>query len=383
MAGITQRLYDWLGNRLDATSASEVVAKDFAKAAMTEAAFRIATGYISSMVAKCPIRFYEGGRLVEDSRDAYAWNLSPNANESGPELMGRMVDRMLHEKEGALVVPYRGSLYLADSAAPSKRNHLGEDVFEHVTVGGEQVRRSYRASDVYLFRMPSDLHGIVDSMNGWYDRALEAAMGDFAKRCGRKYKLKSPAIRPGDTKAQQEFSKYVNESLKSFLEADSAVLPEYAGTELSEVGTSATVTTSSNLVNLRKDCFEAVAAAAKMPTSMLYGNVNNYAEVFRSFMSFAVDPVLDVIQAEQQRKTFGYDGWSNGDRVVIDSTHLKYTDLFDAADSASKLVSSGLLTPDGVAELLGLDPAGEEWSGAYWMTRNYAPAGEVYAGGGE
>ncbi|ANE21958.1 hypothetical protein AAY81_04965 [Denitrobacterium detoxificans] len=383
MAGITQRLYDWLGNRLDATSASEVVAKDFAKAAMTEAAFRIATGYISSMVAKCPIRFYERGRLVEDSRDAYSWNLSPNANESGPELMGRMVDRMLHEKEGALVVPYRGSLYLADSAAPSKRNHLGEDVYEHVTVGGEQIRRSYRASDVFRFRMPSDLHGIVDGMNGWYDRALEAAMGDFAKRCGRKYKLKSPAIRPGDTKAQQEFSKYVNESLKSFLEADSAVLPEYAGTELSEVGTSATVTTSSNLVNLRKDCFEAVAAAAKMPTSMLYGNVNNFAEVFRSFMSFAVDPVIDVTQAELQRKTFDYDGWSAGDRVVIDSTHLKYTDLFDAADSASKIVSSGLLTPDGVAELLGLDPAGEEWSGAYWMTRNYAPAGEVYAGGGE
>ena len=73
--------------------------------------------------------------------------------------------------------------------------------------------------------------------------------------------------------------------------------------------------------------------------------------------------------------------WAADTQVGSGEVHgykLVWQDLFDAADSAAKLVGTGATSPNEIRKALGLPPIAESWADGYQMTKN----NEV-AGGGE
>lgn len=382
--GMVERLYDWLGRRLDANAPSEgdVIAESLSARAPASLAYDTAVSYIAQMVAKCPVKVYRKGKLDDRAYESWVWNEFPNPNQSGPEFKAALVHEMFRSDKGAIVLPLGRSIYIARGTAT--KDALDGDMYDELKVGNRIVKGPHYVGDLYRFRMggPSPAKS-ARGLDGTYGALLSSAASDFKRRSAEKWKLKLTARDAGDGKQREVIDEYTTKTLKKFTEADdTAVYPEFKGQELMRVGDGRQAVSSDAFVTLRKDCDEAVAGLLKMPSSMLYGNVNNYNEVFRSFMSFAVEPVIEVIEAEMTRKTFSPDEWLSESFCKLDTKNLKYTDLFDAAADADKLVAASILTPYDAAKWLGLDPVDEEWAHAYWMTKNYVPAGDAYAAGG-
>lgn len=127
------------------------------------------------------------------------------------------------------------------------------------------------------------------------------------------------------------------------------------------------------MIALRKDVFETVAAALKIPPSMMYGNMTNIEQVVKQFITFGVDPLADMISKEMTRGFFGEAGWDGGrNRIQVDTTKIEHVNLFDVADRAEKLVSSGLMSIDEARGAMALDPLDDDFSRAHWITKNYS-----------
>lgn len=382
MGIIARSVYDWLGRRISGPELKGVY-DSASEAVIAKAALSIAVSYISAAIGKSEFKVYKGGKYVEREWNGYLWTLSPNQNKnSSPFIADLLWDVHWHGR--GIVVPWNNSIYLASPATPEKRP-FEQDVYTGLSVDGQEVpKRSFRSSELYIFELGSpDVGNLVRGMQSQYGAMLTAASSAYRDRNGKKFKLKLSSMKSGTTEEDAQYNDFVNNQLGSFMRSDSAVLPEPLGYDLEPIYQNAAAGLSGDFINLRRDCFEATASAMRMPTSMLYGNVNNFKEVFKSFITFAVAPVAEMMENEITRKNEGYSGWRNGNRVKIDISNVKYTDLFDAANAADKLIASSLMTPDQVMARLGLDPAGESWSRKHYLTKNYSPAGEREDEGGE
>ena len=384
--GFTRRLYDWLGNRLDGDgeTVSAIVAESN-RLAMTDVALRTCASYVSAAIAKADVVAYRRGERDETSWDAYAWGVSPNRNQTRAEFVDELVWK-LYSQPRAIVVPDGGSLYVADGCpTPEKNPPFGEFEYANLSVNGASVPGRYKASQVFAFSLGNpDVQKLVNGMGESYGVMLGAAERMFRERAAKKFKLKVTAMKGSRAGEEDPYKKYVENDLKKFMESDSAVIPEYNGYQLEPFYSSqALVGMSTDFTTLRKDCFEAVATAMRMPISLLYGNVNNFSEVFRSFVTFTVQPVASMLETEISRKLYGLQGWRYGDRLRIDLSRLKYTDIFDAAADADKLVASSLLSPNDTLRFLGLDGIDDAWADDHYITKNDSPVGDRTAGGGE
>lgn len=380
--GITRRFYDWLGNRLDSSdSQSYDLMCDVGELAFTKAAFEISIGYIAAAIGKAPVVFYEqsasGGVARNDGGwNAYVWNVSPNRNVEADIFKADIIRRM-YTTGRAVVVPVNPSVYLVDGSPEPMHHAFADDTYTGMSVDGFRTpQRDYRAGDLFVFDAPDpSVLSVVNSMKETYGRMLSTAAVVFEEHGGRKYKLKLSSLKGTPAGSNDSMQEYVDTQLRKFMSESNAVLPEPNGYDLqpfySQIPTAGM---SSDFISLRKDCFESVASALKMPVSMIYGNTNNFSEVFRSFMTFGVEPVARAIEHELSRKIYGYSGYAAGSHVKVDLTAVKYTDLFDAATDADKLVSSSLLSPNDTLKYLGLDPIDSDWADGHFLTKNYAPA---------
>lgn len=382
MGIISRSLYDWLGRRLDGPSV-EGFYQDAQQAAMTKAALQVAVSYVSAAIGKSEFKVYKGGKLVDKEWNSYLWTLSPNQNKNSSPFIADLLWNTFWNGRG-IVVPWKSSIYLADTVVP-ERHPFQQDIYTGLVVDGTPVpQQSFKASNLYIFELGNPNVGdLVRSIQGQYGSMLAAAIDVYKERNGKKFKLKIESTKAGTPEETKEYQDFITNELSNFMKSSSAVLPEFNGRSLEPVYQSASSGLSADFINLRKDCFEAVASIMKMPTSMMYGNVNNFKEVFKSFMTFAVAPVAEMMENEITRKNEAFTGWRNGNYVKIDISNVKYTDLFDAAASADKLIASSLLSPDQVMVRLGLDPVGEPWSQKHYITKNYSLAGEQESGGGE
>lgn len=383
--GIRRTLYDWLGKKLSSVDDDEFPSSDsvgLQDIAAYAAAVHMVAGYIGAAVANAEIRFYEpGGGLAEPSAPQWLWTTSPNPNQSHYEFFIDLVERMLTDRRGALVVParLRGSdvLWVADGF--TEHPDPGRPTrYETVSVGRSTsfagARKSYLASDVYYFRLRSPAaKAVLDALGEAYDSMAAKAASAYDAQSAQRYKLKMPATESGDAEFRTKWDEYISDALRSFLTNNRTVWTEFRGQELEPLKTEVSLSTSasSDFDALVKGAFERVAVAYGMPVSMLYGNVNNFEQVFGSFLTFAVDPVARLVSDEITRKTYTADEWAAGARVVVDTSRIKHYDIIESAEGADKLISSSLMTPNQVLHVLGLDPVPDAWADEHVLTKNY------------
>jgi hypothetical protein len=90
-------------------------------------------------------------------------------------------------------------------------------------------------------------------------------------------------------------------------------------------------------------------------------------------LTFCIDPMADLIQAEINRKRYGKKAFLSGTYLRIDTTCIKHIDIFDVATSADKLISDSLYNVDELRQKLGDAPINTWWSKRYVLTKNYEP----------
>lgn len=375
MANFITRHFNFLSN--PASSAEFEAAFDSLsdRVAFKKLALFIATSYIANALSKCEFKVYEGGVQVRNQL-YYSLNVSPNPNQSGSEFVNYLVDRLCYEGE-ALVVPYRGKhLYVADSFAPDKKP-MKEHVFKSVVVDGELMNRTFKASDAFHFKLNNTrVKGIIDSLYEDYGALMGAAIDGFRATRGRKYKLVLDTAKVGDEKFNKDYNDFVKGQIEAFMRAPNAVYPQFKGYDLQEMKHE-TAGDSSDIIAMRKEIFDTVAQAFKIPNSMMYGNMTNTNDVVNQFLTFAVDPTASMINDEFTRKSYTFAEWSSGSRVEIDTKRINHVDIFHVATGIERLISSGAFSIDMVLETLGYQPLDTEFSKAHFITKNYSLAEEA------
>lgn len=372
MANWLTRHFNFLSNPVKEAEIEAAFDSAAQRVAFKELALFIASSYISNSMSKCEFKVYENGKEVQNEL-YYLLNVSPNPNQSGSQMVNYAVDRLCYRGE-SLMIPHKGKqLYVADSFSPDK-HPMKEHTFNGVVVDDQMLSRKYKASEVYYFRLNNhNVKKIIDSLYQDYGALIGSAIDGFRATRGRKYKLVLDNVKVGDKQFAEDYEKVIKKQLESFMSSPNAIYPQYRGYDLQEMKHE-TAGDSGDIIAMRKEIFDTVAQAFKIPNSMMYGNMTNANDVVNQFLTFAVDPIAVMFSDELTRKSFTYAEWRSGSKVVVDTKRINHVDIFNVATGIEKLVGSGALCIDDILIALGYPPLKTEFSTAHFVTKNFSRA---------
>lgn len=371
-------LFNFVEKKISNAEFEAIASKAAYEVAFREMALHIAISYIANTLSKCEIKTYKNGE-EEKERLYYKLNISPNPNENSSQFINKFIENYYYNGE-ALLVPHGDYIYCADSFTVDTSNPLKEFVYENVTFGTTSVKTKYKAKDVCHIKLDNKkVKGLVDALYSKYGELIGLAIESYKRTNGKKYKLILERYTAGDQQFLQDFENVIKKQLKTFIENDNAVYPQFKGTALEEFST-ATPINSADIIALRKEVFETTAQAFKIPLSMMLGNITNMNEIVKVYLSICIDPLADMISEELTRKYYSYEEWFNGCRIELDTSCINYIDIFEVADKADKAIASGLCSIDELRPRIKLNPLGNEFGRTHFITKNYDVAEKVLSG---
>lgn len=368
-------IFNFLDKKIDAAEISTVTKEILEQIAFKELALHIGISYISNTLSKCEFKTYENGTEVKDKL-YYILNVSPNPNQNSSQFISQFIEQCFYYGS-ALVVQQGDSIYCADNFDIDDENPLKEATFYNVTFNCHTVKKRYKACEVFFFQLNNDnVKKLIDSLYAQYSEIISQAISAYKRSNGTKYKMIIENYKAGDANFNKIFNDVLKVQLKTFIENDNAIYPQYKGIDLQEFS-SKTPKDTSDIISMRKEIFEVVAQALKIPLSMMYGNINNLKEVRKAFLSDCVDPLADMIGEEITRKYYTFEEWKKGSKVVVDTTCVNHIDLFEIMPNVDKGISSGFVCVDEVRKTAGLQELNTEFSETHFMTKNYMPAEDM------
>lgn len=335
-----------------------------------ELAVYTASSLISNGISRSEIRVFKKGLPIKD-KDYYLLNVSPNRNETSSVFWHKIINEVIRYGE-AIAVEINGCLYCADSYVREWERPILGDVYSGVQIGNFTFNRRFNWDDVYVFRL-DDIHvrRLIDGMYDQYGKILSAAAKKLKMSNSQKYKLHIDGVKAGDEDFNKEFEDYIKSQLKTYMESENAVYPEFDGYKLEgDPVYGQSQGDSSSFLELKKDLFSTVAGAFHIPESMMTGNITAMDEIVGSFLTFGVDPYADMI-TEALNKRAGFENYVTGNRYEVDTRRIMHRDIFQSAAAISTLIGSGTYSIDEVREQLGEAPLGEWWSEKHFITKNY------------
>lgn len=368
---------DWLERRVSDAELETVTGKLAETLACKELALYIAKSYIANTISKCEFLVYEDGQEVRNEL-YYALNVCPNFNQNSSQFLNQLINR-LYDNHHALVIPKGNRLYVADSFAVEEKP-LHENIFSGVCVEGQQIPKKFKASEVFYFQLDdASVKKLIDQMYNTYSQLMSCAIAAYKRGNGQKYKLILDQMKAGDKSFADQFNTTIKEQLKTFVESDTAVYPQFRGQDLQTIG--GTGADSADVLQLRKEVFDLVAQAFKIPNSMMYGNITNMQEIVKVYLTFCIDPLADMLSEELTRKTNTFKTWNGGRNYIkVDTSRINHFDILDVADKADKLIASGVCCVDEVRRVLDMPALETDFSQKHFITKNYTDMNEGLEG---
>lgn len=368
-------LFNFLEKKMAVADLSPITQKFLDQLAFKELALHIGVSYIANTLSKCEFKTYENGKEVK-GKLYYMLNVSPNPNQNSSQFINKFVENYYYFGH-SLLLPYGEYIYCADSFDIDDTNPLKENLFFNITFNAQQLKKRYKASDVFYIQLDNkNVKALVDSLYMQYSDIISQALASYKRSNGAKYKLLLEQYTAGDPEFKKVFESVIKNQLKSFIENDNAIYPQFRGQDLQEFG-SGNGKDSSDIIALRKEVFEVVAQALKIPLSMMYGNITNMNEIVKVYLSICIDPLADMIGEEISRKYYTFDEWKAGNYVKIDTSCIHHVDILEVADKVDKAIASGVTNIDEMRQRLGMQELETEFSIAHWMTKNYALAEDM------
>lgn len=365
-------LFNFMEKKIEAADISAALSAAADQAAFKALALHIGISYIANALSKCEIKTYEDGKEKKD-RLYYLLNVSPNPNQNASQFVNTFVEKYFYDGE-ALVFMHNDHLYCADSFYVDDTNPLKEFLYTDVTVGNQTLSKKFRAGEVFHFKLDNDnVRQLIEAMYSEYSAIISVALQAYKTTNGSKYKLILDNYAAGDTRFKELYENVIKKQLKTFIESDNAVYPQFKGTSLEEF-VYKNRTDTSDIIAMRKEVFETTAQAFKIPLAMFYGNITNLNEVVKIFLTFCIEPLADMISEEITRAWYKFDKWKQGYYVEVDTSTINYVDIFEVAPNADKAIASGLASVDELRPRVRLKKLDTEFGGTHFITKNYEPA---------
>lgn len=370
-------LISWLVNRLSGDpKPTQVEVEEFfnlqAELVIRNLAFQTAVNLIANSISKCEFKTYFKHEEVK-KQEYYLWNVEPNRNQNSSEFIHKWVSKLYEDNE-CLIIESDGQLLVADTF-DKKEYALFDCQFTGVTVGDFAFNKTFLMSDVLYFKLNNkDIRKLINAMYETYGKLIAYAQNSYQKSKGRRGILKIDAVAEGKKNFQETFDKLMDERFKKFFEADNAVLPLFGGYSYDDIGSKTySEGTTRDIKAMVDDIYDFTGRAFRIPPVLLKGDLANVSEaVINNCLTFCVDPLTDMLQEEIIRKRSGYEGFSQGTYLEIDTKSIKHIDLLSVSTAIDKLIGSGAFCINDIRKLVGEQEIDEDWAWQHWITKNYS-----------
>ncbi len=311
---------------------------------------------------------YRRGKKVR-AMEHWSWNYTPNPNQTRQEFFMKLVG-MLYLRQEALVVEYKGHRYVADAFTTTRS--LDGDIYQDVTVRGESIPGSFRASDVLHFTIGGErIQTVLGAIAAAEGKLLKSSSSAYARSAGKHGVLHVDELAEADPNFEETYTSLVNDKFRKYFTAENAVLPLFNGYTYEEMSDGRTGQNTRDIRSLIDDIVELTAQTLGVPSSIVTGK-NVTKEDFNTFLTSPVQPLIKQIETEINRKLYGQSLVYADTYIVGSLGNIKYTDIFDIADPIDKLIGSGAFCVNDIRARLGLDTIDEPWASQHWMTKNYS-----------
>lgn len=344
---------------------------------LRELAFWTCVGKIANALTKCEFRtFYEDEEVFWD--EYYTWNYEPNRNQNKAEFLSKAMEYLFRKNELLIVESHDGQLFVADDFQVT-RNTLYGDTYSNVTVDDYTFSRSFRSDEVLHWKLNNkNVNQIIHALYDSYSKVIDYTAKSYMKSRGSRGILNISAMAQNDKNFSDKIKTLMNDYFKSFFSSSNAVLPLYEGYEYTDLGSKTySEGTSRDLKNQYDDIFDFTARGFSMPPSLAKGDVQDTSKAVDEMLTFCLDPLVEMLQQENNRKRNGKNNVMKGTRMTINTTRVKHIDMFGISGSADKLISSGIYTVNMLLRALGEPQIKEEWADKHMMTKNYAGIEEI------
>jgi len=372
-------LFDFLNKKMSEpiTPVKVTIGDDTVSLYANELAFSMCVNLISNAVTKCEVLTYRNGKR-EKSDEWYRWNVSPNPNQNSSQFFSKLIYRLYNDGH-ALVVPINNNLYVADGFTVNDSMGLLPHTFEHIQIGSFAYGPRLSASDVYYFELPNDeLKGLLDNTMNLYASLLSAAYSNYMAANGTKGFLHIHSVAENSPKFKDTIQNLFNVQFKHFFNSNKAVMPLYDGYEWEDYkGGPSSANGVNDTKGLVQSTLETYAQAMGIPKSLITGEVQDTSKAIDQLLTLCIDPLLENIADEINRKNYSKQDLLNGTRVRFNTNAMKHIDLIDVAQSIDKLISSGFACINDLRELCHMDLIDEPWANEFFMTKNYSKIEDI------
>lgn len=359
----------------------QAIATQEVQLAIEAFAISSAISLIASAISKCEFKTYSNGKELKGD-EYYLWNIEPNKNQNSSQFIQEFVSKLLYNNE-CLVIEVNGQLIVADSFYQNEYATL-ENSFVNVAKGTMSFNKTFKMSEVLYFKLGNDdIRALLSNLLKGYNNLLNMAIGKYKRSGGRKGILDIDATASGNPEFQKRFDDLMNNRFKKYFEAENAVLPLHKGFNYEEQNGEGSKKSTSEMVDISsitKEAFERVAQAFKIPLALLRGDIADIEKLTDNFLTFCIDPIVDMISEETNRKRFGKSAFLKGSYLKVDTTCIKHIDIFAIAEKVDKLIASGTYSIDELRIKAGDMPLNTWWSRKHWITKNYSDIETVEGG---
>lgn len=381
------KILDWFRNFFgdkEVVYLNEKIANLSTRIAIEEFAINIAINLIAGSISKCEFQTYLGGKKTKGD-EYYLWNIEPNKNQNSTEFIQEIISKLLYENE-CLVIEHNGNLIIADTFN-QKEYAVVENIFENITRKDFTFPRKYRMSEVLYFKYNNkNIKRLFSNLMSNYNDLLELAIKKYKRSGGRKGTVELETIMQGDETKKKQIEDMFLYKFKNYFEAENAVINIPKGVKYEEKNGEGSRKSTSDMVdiqNLIKEAFQRAAQAFKIPPALLMGDVAGIEDVTSNYLTFSIDPIVDLLSEEVNRKRYGKINYLKDSFLKIDTTCIKHIDIFSISEKIDKLISSGMYSIDGLLEKVGDTPLDTEWSVKHWITKNYSEITKLDQEGGD
>lgn len=341
-----------------------------------EVAFWSTVNIIANAVSKCEFKTYLRGKEIKGA-EYYLWNIEPNNNQNSSGFIHKWISQLYRNNE-CLIIEHDGQLLMADSYIKTPYA-LYEDVFTQVTVKDFTFNKSFKQSEVLYFELSEkDMRKVINAMYESYAKLITYSMKAYQKSRGTKGIFEYETLPIAGSQEEKVFNSLLTEKFKKFMESGDAIIPLGKGQKYTDVGSKTYSSESTRDIRaMIDDISDFTAKSFGVPPVLLRGDVQGVEDAIEQLLTFCIDPLVDMLQEEINRKRIGKDEFLKGTKIKINTTAIKHIDLFSITAAIDKLVASGCFCVNDIRRAVGEEPIDEEWANRYFMTKNYATVEEL------
>lgn len=369
----------WLRTAVGTSKIEEVTCRELLGAAedyyARELAFNTCANLIANAIGRCDFRTYRDGQEIRE-KEHWLWNYDPNVNQNSTQFLHKMVYQLYANNE-ALIVSVRrrdgmDAIAVAESWQVPEEQVTRQDAYQGVTVGQLTFQKTFRAEDViHLHLNHCNVKPVLDGLASSWMRLVSAAMNNYVWANGQHWKVTVSQMAAGREGWAEEFQQMVEKQIKPFLSSTAAVLPELDGYKYELMGKATDAQRDAgHIKSMVQDVMDFTANAFLIPPVLLRGQVEGIADANSRFLTNCIDPLADQLSEEITKKRYGYEAWTRGSYLRVDTSAIQHFNLFDLAPNIEKLIGSGYSYND-IQRAAGGQEIDEPWANEHFLTKNF------------